>query len=306
MKPQPIRILHNKAFEFSNIMPLIYIRILTFYKILKKLLKKFFGKEYLVNKKININKKVLKTKNKRKFLFLSLINLLFNYSDILINYKYKKKYFFYPENGSKEIISKILQIIPKEKIIIKKGIRVISATEKGNDFVELKLSNGKILKVKKLIITSQTHIEFIQNNNGLKLFSNDRSYRQYIVLLIKNNHKKIFSYAEFLDDESFRRVSDISFTKDIKKDETLLCVEMKFKKSKKIISRKFLRFILNKLKNLNLIDHNSELVDYFCDNHIFIYKPDSFKKIKKYFSNIILMESLNFSFIKNLNENFLT
>ena len=302
MKPQPLRIFSNEKYLFDNIKPLILQRIFIQKKIIKILINKFMRIFRLRNNHNSINEKNSFQSNISKrnnfATYKSILDLLFNYSGIFEGLALKDKKFLYPKNGSFEIIFKILKLLDKNKVIIKKNLKVINAKEENKNLIKLELSNKKHIYVKNLLITSQTYIEFIQDQNGRNYFSRDRGQKQHLILLLENDNFKKISYVEFLNSEYFRRVSDITLYNNYPIDKRLLCIELKYFQKNLKITRKLLDNLLIELVKSELINSKTKVIDYYIDYQIYIYGSNKLSIHKNKFSNIKFLNTSNLSFIK--------
>jgi len=180
---------------------------------------------------------------------------------------FSRSKYYYPKNGSNELISKILKKVTESSITIITGQQAFSINLRS---MTLSLKGEKVINFREIIATNKLDIDqiILPNNEAFKLTKREAViYNLYLV--VEKNPKAKLSYAETFGDPIIYRLADITYPDSTLSESglRLLCADILPATIYKYSNDEIKKLVIERLIKWKIIDPNSVVIKYYFNHY---------------------------------------
>ena len=208
----------------------------------------------------------------RKINFKSLfkLNHLALYKSLAFDFfkeLFNRSKYYYPENGSSELISKILKKINDSSISLISGNQALSIDLNS---MTLSLKDENVINFNEIIATNKLDIDqIILPNNDVFKIKKRESVIHNLYLVIENSPKTTLSYAETFGDSVIYRLSDMTYPDSTLSENglRLLCADIFPATFHKYSQEEIKTLVITRLIKWKIINDNSVVVNHYLNSY---------------------------------------
>ena len=181
--------------------------------------------------------------------------------------------YYYPKQGSVELMKKLFMIVERMDIKIMKQSEVERIDLK-NGQVSVTINKGEKIDCKEVVAASHSELGEVHYKGKVKVIKNNLENSNYnIHMLIEGGLERTFSYIHVFGNDKLIRVGDLSFQLNEGIGNSLVCLQINpslFEENGE--SEETVLIALEELKRQKIISENAKLLKYKFSNYTCQYR----------------------------------